>query len=241
MRCFALKNNNKNNNSKPIVIGHRGAKFYALENTVNSIKKAVVLKSDMIELDIRLTKDNIPIIIHDKKINRTTDGKGRVSKLTLKEIKKFNTNGEKVPTLNQVLRTFKKQIFNLDIKEYKAVLPALKIIYKNNAEERIKICSRRAKVLQLVKHFNPQIETAMVYQFPFRRVMKLANELGMQAIHPNHYFATKRLIKRAHKNNLRVNAWTVNNKNKIQKLINKEIDGIVTDDPALANSVKNGK
>ncbi|MBW2977882.1 glycerophosphodiester phosphodiesterase [Candidatus Woesearchaeota archaeon] len=230
----------KNNSKKPAVIGHRGAKFHALENTINAIKKAIVLKADMIELDIRLTKDNIPVHIHNRKINKTTDGKGRVSKLTLKEIKKFNSNGEKIPTLNQVLRSFKDQKFLFDIKEFKAILPTLKVIYKNNAEDRVVIGSRIAKGLKLVKHFNPQIKTAIIYRFPIRNNIKLAKRFGIEVIQPHYFFATKRIIKKAHENNLKVNVWTVNNKDRIQKLIENGVDSIITDNPSLIRGVKNG-
>jgi len=228
-----VKNNSKN--KKPIVIAHRGAKFHALENTINSIKKAIVLKADIIELDVRLTKDNVPVIIHDKKLNRTTDGRGRVSNLTLKEIKKFNSNGEKVPTLNHILRSFKNQEFDLDIKEYKAVLPTLKVIYKNKAEDRIIICSRIPKALQLIKNFNPKIKTAVVYRFPLRNNIKLAKKLKAQVIQSHYHFTTKRSIEKSHKNNIKVYAWTVNEKEKIEKLIEKNVDGIITDDPGLIN------
>ena len=234
-----LKNNSKI--KKPIVIGHRGAKFHALENTINSIKKAIALKADVIEIDVRLTKDNIPVLIHDRKINRTTDGKGSVSKLTLKEIKKFNLNGEKVPTLNQVLRTFKDVKFHLHLKEYKAALPTLKLIYKNKAEDRVMIYSFNPKVLQLIKDFNPQIKTTLLYHFPYRNNLKLAKNLKLTAINPYYIFATERLIKKAHKLNLKVITWTVNKFDVIEKLIEKGVDGIITDDPSLLKGVKNGK
>ena len=225
----------KNNSEikKPIVIGHRGAKFHALENTVDSIKKAIVLKADMVEVDVRLTKDNVPVLMHDMRINRTTDGKGRVSKLTLKEIKRFNTDGEKVPTLEHVLRNFKNIKFNLHMKEYKAMLPALKLIYKHKAEDRIMVSSFSLGVLRLLKEFNPQIESALICIVPRKSSLRLAKRLKLNAVNPHYFFVTKRFIERAHRLGIEVNPWTVNNLHKIEKLIENDADGIITDDPSL--------
>ena len=69
------------------IIGHRGAMGYAPENTLESFKKAIELGCDAIELDVRLSKDGQLVVIHDAKVNRTTNGKGLVSEKTLKELK----------------------------------------------------------------------------------------------------------------------------------------------------------
>ena len=73
--------------SKPLIIGHRGAMALAPENTLSSFQKAIELGVDMIELDVHLSKDNQAIVIHDKSVDRTTDGKGVIKELTLEEIK----------------------------------------------------------------------------------------------------------------------------------------------------------
>ena len=76
-------------------IGHRGAKAYAPENTLTSFKKAIEIGVDAVELDVRKTKDNKLVVIHDADIKRTTNGKGLVTELTLKEIKGLSTEGER--------------------------------------------------------------------------------------------------------------------------------------------------
>lgn len=232
--------NLKNNSGikKTILIGHRGARSYALENTIESIKKAIALKTDMIEIDVRLTKDKVPILMHDKKVNRTTDGKGRVSKLTLKQIKKLNNGGERVPTLDQVLKTFKDTKFNLDVKEYEAALPILKLIYKYKAENRILISSFRLRVLELINRFNPQIRIAYLYNLPFCCPIKAAKRLKLEAIHPHYLLVTKRLVRKAHEINVRINPYGAKSLESVENLINKGVDGIIIDDPKL---LKNGK
>ena len=76
-------------------IGHRGARAYAPENTLASFKKAIEIGVDAVELDVRKTKDNQLVVIHDADVKRTTNGEGLVSELTLKEIKSFSADRRK--------------------------------------------------------------------------------------------------------------------------------------------------
>ena len=92
-------------------IGHRGAKAYEPENTLRSFKYAIDLGVDAVELDVRRTKDNELVVIHNADVDKTTDGKGSVNELTLEEIKKLVTDkGEQIPTLGEVLDLVGKQV-----------------------------------------------------------------------------------------------------------------------------------
>jgi glycerophosphoryl diester phosphodiesterase len=92
-------------------IGHRGARAYAPENTLTSFKKALEIGVDAIELDVRKTKDNQLVVIHDADVKRTTDGEGLVNELTLKEIEGFDAgSGEKIPTLEETLDFLDKKV-----------------------------------------------------------------------------------------------------------------------------------
>lgn len=73
------------------IIAHRGASTYAPENTLPAFKKAIEQESDAIELDVRLTKDGVPVICHDATINRTSNGKGYIHKLTIKQLKNLTS------------------------------------------------------------------------------------------------------------------------------------------------------
>lgn len=95
----------------PPVTGHRGAKGHAPENTLASMRKAAELGARWVEFDVKLTADGELILMHDDKVNRTTDGKGAVAGVTLAEIRKLDAGrwfssdfaGEPVPTLNEVM------------------------------------------------------------------------------------------------------------------------------------------
>lgn len=85
-------------------IGHRGAAGYEPENTLKAISKAIALGADLVEVDVQRTSDGHLVIIHDKRVDRTTDGTGYVSEMTLAEIRNLNAGeGQPVPTLKEVL------------------------------------------------------------------------------------------------------------------------------------------
>ncbi|MEK7869563.1 MAG: glycerophosphodiester phosphodiesterase family protein, partial [Nitrospirota bacterium] len=86
-------------------IGHRGAAGHAPENTLGAIHKGIALGVDFIEIDVRRTADGALVILHDETVNRTTNGKGRVDRLSLREIQTFSAgNGEIIPTLEDALK-----------------------------------------------------------------------------------------------------------------------------------------
>ena len=130
------------------IAGHRGDCYNYYENTMTAFKKAVDAGADMIETDVRLTKDNILIIMHDDKVDRTTNGRGKVSEMTYEEISGLNAGDsldyEKVPTFCEFIEwTSKENItLNIEIKEY----------YSEENEERCTKCIEQ--IISLVEKFN---------------------------------------------------------------------------------------
>jgi len=107
-------------------IAHRGASYYAPENTMASFKLASEMNADMIELDVTLTRDNIPVVFHDRKLSRTTDGKGNISRYLLRELRELDAGlwfselykGTRIPTLEEVLEWASGTIaLNIEIKK----------------------------------------------------------------------------------------------------------------------------
>lgn len=107
-----------------LVVAHRAAHIHHPENSIPAIKEAIAIGVDIIELDVRETKDGVLVVIHDKTVDRTTTGKGLVAKMTFAELQQLNlrhngdTTSEKVPTLKEVLQVVKGKVM-LDI-DYKA-------------------------------------------------------------------------------------------------------------------------
>jgi glycerophosphoryl diester phosphodiesterase len=154
--------------AKPTIIGHRGAMAYKPENTLISFQKAIELGVDMIELDVRLSKDNHPVIMHDESVYRTTNGKGFISNFTLKQIKKLRINKtEKVPTLEEAVKLIKgKCKINIHIKEHKAIDKVLEIINNNKIHKDVLISSFIEKTLKHIKNKDPRIKTGYLFRRP---------------------------------------------------------------------------
>ena len=113
-------------------IGHRGAKGHVAENTLESIKKAMLLKVDMIEIDVHLCKTGELVVIHDEELGNTTSGNGVVSDKSLAQIKSFRTReGYQIPTLSEVLELIQdKVILNIELKGEGTAEPVLKCLQK---------------------------------------------------------------------------------------------------------------
>ncbi|MBQ7907035.1 MAG: hypothetical protein IJ309_03570 [Clostridia bacterium] len=148
------------------VAGHRGDCYNYYENTISAFKAAIDAGADMIETDLRLSKDGHIVLIHDDTVNRTTNGKGKVSEMTLEELKALNAGNilteEKIPTLKELFQLVKPLniTLNLEFKDtytkenegrcIKCIEDALLLACEYGLEERIVVNSFDAWVLEYV-------------------------------------------------------------------------------------------
>lgn len=162
--------------SKILVVAHRGAHNEFPENSISSVKEAIVLGVDMVEIDVRTTKDSVLVLMHDVKIDRTTDGKGLVEDYTLSELQLFKlkkSDGtiveESIPTLEEVLNSAKGLIlFDLDIKSAD-LLSVVEMVEKTNTsascyfllDDLEKASLLRARNNQLKMLFAPKDEASI--------------------------------------------------------------------------------
>lgn len=213
-------------------IGHRGAKAYVDENTIESFRKALSLKCDMIELDVRKCKSGEIVLMHDKKVDRTTDDKAFVKELTLEQIKRLRTKSNyKVPTLDQALKFLKAKCgIIIDLKE-DVCEEVNQLIRKHKIEKEVIVSSYNPAILLKIKKQNPKIRTALLARHHLRLIKK-AKDIGCYSIHPRLRLPmTKWFIDKAHKNNLKINVWVVNWKFEISMLKKIGVDGIISDYP----------
>jgi glycerophosphoryl diester phosphodiesterase len=118
---------------RPTVIGHRGAAGEAPENTLFSFRQALAAGAAILETDVHLTRDGVPVLIHDDEVDRNTDGSGRVAALRFDELRRldaghaftrdggrshpFRGRGHRIPSLREALEAFPTAHFNLELKE----------------------------------------------------------------------------------------------------------------------------
>lgn len=227
-------------------IGHRGACGYETENTLASFQKAMDLKVDMIEFDVQLCKSGEAIIMHDEKINQTTNGKGAVKNLSLDEIKKVDTrNGERVPTLNEALALIdRKVLINIELKSLGTALAVADSIAKITQDGKWKtddflISSFNWNELEKFHELLPEIKTGILvgsrikglFQYSQKNILHEAKKMNAYSVH----FPLSGLSKsKAHdmqKNGLKVFVYTVNEFSDIKQMEEFGVDGVFSNYP----------
>lgn len=229
-----------------INFAHRGYSSRYPENTLLSFKEAINVGADAIELDVHKTKDNVLVVIHDEKVNRTHRGKGYVKDYTLEELQrlkhksiKYYFNRETViPTLEEVLNIFKsnKMLINIEIKNDKISYQdieqdVINMVKKYNMQSRIILSSFNHNALIRCKEIDSTIQTGMLYSKPIKNIGEYARRFKVDALHPSALLVNEEYIKEAHKYNLKVNTYTVNVPEMMEMLKKWNIDGIITDCP----------
>lgn len=228
-----------------VVIGHRGNSRVAPENTVAAFL-ACSNKADMVEFDVRMSKDGHLVVMHDWNVDRTTDGCGAVTNLTLVELKAldagswFSTNfkGEKIPTLAEALTNILR--FATPLVEHKAG-PASKYV----AELR----RLRATTNIVLQSFDWGFLSNVHALEPAIRLCALGNEeltpaklaeiakIGAQTVAWERTKVTAREIELVHAAGLRLFVWTVDEPAEIKRFIELGVDGIISNDPATVKQI----
>jgi glycerophosphoryl diester phosphodiesterase len=218
--------------------GHRGAMGYAPENTLKSFKKALELGVDMVELDVHLTQDKKLVVIHDETLERTTNGKGAVSKKTLKQLKTLDAGeGEQIPTLEEVFDLIDKRIqINIELKGENTAKPVFELIenyVKNKGWDysHFLISSFDFKELKNFRKLTSKIKIGtLIKKLPIN-YPEIIDKLKANVINLNFQLITPELITKIHQKNLKVFVWTVNNSVDINKMKKLKVDGIFSNFP----------
>ena len=210
--------------SKTKIFAHRGASGYAPENTLEAFALAITQGADGIELDVQLTKDGIPVVIHDETIDRVTEKTGFVKEYTLNELKELTVLGNKfpeyssskIPTLEEVLdavKAFGIQV-NIELKTGIYWYPEIE-----------------QKVADLVK--------AYLYSDVILNVEDYAENTGVDGLHPAVYHVKMAdFLKEYLDSGLNVRVWTVNEKEDMEWLIRAGVTAIITNYPDKAVQIK---
>ena len=223
------------------VTGHRGAGFLEPENTLRSIRRAVELGVDQVEIDVHLTKDKKIIVIHDDTLDRTTDGHGLVHDCTLAELKKLDAGkGERLPTLQEIFDTIKgKATLQIEIKDLEIVKRLVKEIEENSMVGDVIVTSFDHPTVKRVKEINPRIETGVLFVCRPINVVQLAVAARADAVHPNLSYVDRLLVSEAHKSNLKVRVWNADNEEQITRMLGLGVDAIGSNRPDLVLKLLN--
>ena len=223
--------------NRPLIIGHRGARACEAENTLASFRRAIAMGVDMIEFDVHVCKSGELIVIHDSTLTRTTNGRGFVNRMTLREIKRFHcTNGERVPTLEETLRAVGNRVrMNVELKS-RASARAAAAFFRHRDISGIEFSSFKWGALFILRRYLPAAKMGLLVTkrssrlFPFA----VAKKLGCASINPPASVLNPAFINKARKKGLKVLVFGLRGPNDLEKCFRLKADGVFADDPAGA-------
>ena len=217
-------------------IAHRGASADKPENTLASFQKAIDLNADMIEFDLRCSKDGKLVVIHDGTVNRTTNGRGKVCNKDLEQLKLLNAgDGELIPTLEEALTLIGGRcLINIEIAERgiaKRLVEALQPFYY--MWDSIVISSFSFKELKIFYYYMPTMKVSYLSGDLTVRSMKEISQLPIYSLNLNKEIVDEDLVKWLRSMFFKVFAFTVNRPQELQEMRNLNIDGVFTDRPDI--------
>lgn len=209
-------------------IGHRGAKGHLPENTLASFEKAIALGVDMIELDVWLSSDKIPMVIHDETIDRTTSKTGLVTDYSAKELQALG-----IPALIDVFKLVDNRCeINVEIKTFSATQAVLNLIAKSTFDQsKILISSFDWNALQEVRFHDEDIRIGVLTEIDLYLALAFAKFIKAEAIHPYFHLLTAENVEKIKEKGFKVFPWTINEPEDITFVKSLEVDGIITDFP----------
>ena len=231
-----------------MVVAHRGFSGAAPENTLAAFRKAIEIGSDMIELDIHLSKDGKIVVIHDETLERTTDGRGKVAGHTLKDLKKLDAGshfgagffGERIPTLQEVLDLAKGRVLvNIEIKNPTHGLyliteladQALEAVEKAGMLNWVIFSSFNPASLAWVQNKEPRARVAFLYHREWNTLSEVTKGKDWQVLNLRNIHLNRGKIVRIRKEGIKVNVYTVNTEEELEQFVKWGLDGIITNYP----------
>lgn len=234
------------------IIAHRGASKLAPENTLPAFQLAYELGADGIETDVQLTKDQVPILIHDEGLKRTTNGYGYVKDYTFQELKKldagswFSTSytNTKLLSLDEFLNWIKDKslCLNIELKNNKIDYKDLeKIVYSKLMDyqllNRTTLSTFNPKSVKRMKKVDKQIDAALLTSRRRKDLVGYAKSLGADAIHVKYRLLSRKLVDRCHQEDIAIRVYTINKTLYMKRCFNLDCDGIFTDIPGEARNI----
>ncbi|RHW38977.1 glycerophosphodiester phosphodiesterase [Neobacillus notoginsengisoli] len=241
---------------KTLIFAHRGSKGTHPENTLEAFREAIRVGADGIELDVHLSKDGELVIIHDEKVDRTTNGSGKVGQMTLAELKSLDAGswlswefaGATIPTLDEVLELLKGTGIKLNVEIKSDVIPyegiekkVLETIGRHGYLENTVISSFNHYSVKKIRELNPNMRTAILFMELLYQPWNYAKSVGASALHVHLSVAYSEMAREAPAHGFPIRVFTVNKEKDMRNLFRAGVDTIMTDYPELALAIRDGK
>ena len=235
-------------------IAHRGASAYEPENTLRAFERAIQMGATMIELDVHLSRDGHPVVIHDPDLSRTTNGTGRVGDLPLDEIQRLDAGlGERVPTLAQAIDLVRDRAqLYIELKGQQTPAIVVATLREMDFVDQAIVGSFYPWLPQKVKFLEPAVRTSILISTRDQQADYLQWALAVEAdyLHPcwehgsptPHKLLTPDLIADIRGHVLGIILWHEERPEELRELVKLDVDGICTNTPdVLATILKAGK
>ncbi len=246
----------------PLLIAHRGGAALAPENTLEAFRSAVEdWGADMLEMDVRTTRDGEVVVFHDDTVDRTTDGSGRVAELSWAELREldagfhfrdplgraaFRGRGVRIPRFEEVLEALPRVRLNVETKDSRSAPGLVEAILRFDAEDRVLVASEWEKNRRSVRGFSGPWGASrrqlslffLLIHTPFGRwYTPGCDALQVPETHRGIRVLSARFIREAHRRNLPIHVWTVDDPADMARLLDWGVAGIQTDRPDLLASL----
>lgn len=230
--------------TRPMIIAHRGAAGEAPENTLAAFALGLEQGCTGIELDVHLSQDGEIIVCHDTTIDRTTDGQGAISQMTVEQLKRFDAGswfderfaGERLPLLEEVLDLVPPQVqINVEIKAGAGRIASVlsQLLTRKNRVAQVFVSSFDFDMLEEMKTLLPEVRIGMLYNIRIPKHYRMAGLLDcpVYSLHPHWSRLDAAKVREAVERGLRVYPWTVNKEDDMRAMLACGVSGIITDFP----------
>ncbi len=234
----------------PLVCAHRGRSGVAPENTLAAFEAAVQVAADFLELDVRHSADGEIVCIHDATVDRTTDGSGAVAEMTLAQIQSLDAGswkgeqfaGERIPLLRDVLKSIARRIVvDIEIKDRGIAQKVVGLVREAEALRRVTVVSFEPADLRAARDAEAALACGLITVGPgantpsaVATLISSALDCGANFISCLHTNVTETLVRECHLMGLALMAWTMDEPEDIRRMIELQVDGLVSNYPERA-------
>jgi glycerophosphoryl diester phosphodiesterase len=223
----------------PLVIAHRGDSAHALENSLEAIHRALSFPVDMIEIDIRLSRDNVLYVMHDRMTGRTAEQNIDIERTMSDRIDTVKLrNGEQIPTLADVIKAVAGSAgLNLEIKSDGAGLLTAQYLATLNYKGYILISSFKEDEILAVQRHLPSLPTSLIFDVFTVRDVPGYKARGYKIISLRKKTVTRELIDACHNQGIQIYVWTVDAEEEMKQLASWGVDGIYSNRPGVLKDI----
>ncbi len=222
---------------KLFCFGHRGACGHEPENTVRSVRRALELGADGVEVDVYFVDGQL-VVIHDDTLERTTNGRGRVTHSSFAYLRSLDAGlGERIPTLAEIFAAVDRRgIINVELKGPHTAAPVAALIAEHVQQggwsyDDFLVSSFDPAQLHETRQLDPEIRIGVLIEKTRRGLAQFAEDLGAWSLHAGKRCVTANLVAEAHRQGLKVFVFTINRPGEISRMKMLGVDGVFSDFP----------